>query len=209
MGSETLDELSEATDQAPERVRIVPRMEFDVEALEQLTESEEPPHRTLRPDKQGAKVRYFFGDASGAGFGMSGWTPGDEKVEVDFGAWQPDKMKGSSSNFRELANIVMKVEQMASEGRLNSLAEVFIFTDNMHAESAFYRGTAKSPEVLRLMFRLHKILMVGEAFVHVVWVSGKRMIAQGTDGLSRSDLTNGVMRHLRKERYASLWRFNY
>ena len=194
VGSETLEDNIEATDKAPERVRMVPRMEFDIEALEQLTESAEPPQRILRPDKQGAKVRYFFGDASGAGFGMSGWTPGDEKVEVDFGSWESDKMQGSSSNFRELANIVMKIEQMAKEGRLNSLAEVFIFTDNMHAESAFYRGTAKSPEVLRLMFRLHKILMIGEAFVHVVWVSGKRMIAQGTDGLSRSDLTNGVMR---------------
>ena len=193
VGSEEINEGMEQNEQAPTRVRMVPRMEFDVEALEELTSFKEPPQRRLRPDKQGAKVRYFFGDASGAGFGMSGWTPGDDKVEVNFGAWSPSKMKGSSSNFRELANIVMKIEQMATEGRLNLLSEVFIFTDNMYAESAFYRGTAKSPEVLRLMFRLHKILMVGEEFVHVVWVSGKRMIAQGTDGLSRSDLTSGVM----------------
>jgi hypothetical protein len=30
-------------------------------------------------------------------------------------------------------------------------------------------------------------------FVHVVLVAGRRMIAQGTDGLSRGDLTTGVM----------------
>jgi len=35
--------------------------------------------------------------------------------------------------------------------------------------------------------------MNGNIFVHVIWVSGKCMIAQGADGLSRGDLTNGVM----------------
>jgi hypothetical protein len=38
------------------------------------------------------------------------------------------------------------------------------------------------------------IEMKGKAFIHVVWVSGKRMIAQGTDGLSRGEFTSGVMR---------------
>ena len=103
-------------------------------------------------------------------------------------------MQGSSSNFRELANIVMKIEDLDREGRVNAKTEFFIFTDNVHAEAAFYRGSAKSPEVLHLMFRLHKILMKGVAFIHVVWVTGKRMIAQGSDGLSRSDLTSGVLR---------------
>ena len=194
IGSDTLHLQDPLGLETPKRVRMVSRMRFDIEALESLTSASSPPRRMLRPDKQGATVRYFFGDASGAGFGMSGWTPGDHQVEVDFGAWDPKAMQGSSSNFRELANIVMKIEQLSEEDRLNSLAEVFIFTDNMHAESAFYRGTAKSPEVLSLMFRLHRVLMKGEAFIHFVWVAGKRMITQGTDGLSRSDLTSGVMR---------------
>jgi hypothetical protein len=30
-------------------------------------------------------------------------------------------------------------------------------------------------------------------FVHVIWVAGRWMIAQGTNGLSRGDLTTGVM----------------
>ena len=178
----------------PARVRMVPRMLFDVEALEKLTASKEPPQRTLRPVKHGAVARYYFGDASGAGFGMSGWSPGDDQIEVDFGSWDREKMSKSSSNFRELANIVMKIEQMFAEHKLNELSETLIFTDNMHAEAAFYRGSAKSPEVLRLMLRLHKILLHGDVFIHVVWVAGKRMIVQGTDGLSRSDLTSGVMR---------------
>ena len=189
---------------APDRVRLVRRMIFDVEAMEELTKAEEPPERFLRPDKNKAKARYYFGDASGAGFGMSGWSPGDDEIEVDFGAWEASAMLGSSSNFRELANIVMKIEALDAQGRVNAETEFFIFTDNVHAETAFYRGSAKSPEVLHLMFRLHKILMRGEAFIHVVWVAGKRMIAQGSDGLSRSDLTSGVLRGIDMLSYVPL-----
>jgi hypothetical protein len=36
--------------------------------------------------------------------------------------------------------------------------------------------------------------MCGVLFLHVVWVAGTRMINQGSDGLSRGDLTSRVMR---------------
>ncbi|KAL7571513.1 hypothetical protein ACA910_020933 [Epithemia clementina (nom. ined.)] len=78
--------------------------------------------------------------------------------------------------------------------KLSDSVEVFIFTNNQHAKSAFYRGTAKSPEVLQLMFRLHQILIKGYASIHIVWVAGRCMIDQGTDGLLWANLTNGVMR---------------
>jgi hypothetical protein len=35
--------------------------------------------------------------------------------------------------------------------------------------------------------------MQGELFFHIIWVSGKRMIAQGTDRPSRGDLSSRVM----------------
>jgi hypothetical protein len=35
--------------------------------------------------------------------------------------------------------------------------------------------------------------MDGDIFDHLIWVSGKRMIAQGADGLYREDLAKGVM----------------
>ncbi|KAL7555953.1 hypothetical protein ACA910_015251 [Epithemia clementina (nom. ined.)] len=177
----------------PKRVRMVKHMTFDVKALEDLTQSEIPPERMLRPCKHGARARYVFADASGAGLGTSEWGPGNMEVQVDYGAWGLELAEGTSSNFRELANIVFKIERMDQQGALTELTEVFVFTDNYPAESAFYRGTAKSPKVLELMHGLHKILMKGRAFIHIVWVSGKRMIDQGTDGLSRWDLTNRVM----------------
>jgi hypothetical protein len=35
--------------------------------------------------------------------------------------------------------------------------------------------------------------MEGELIIHFVWIAGKRMIAQGTDGLSRGELSSGGM----------------
>ncbi|KAL7576966.1 hypothetical protein ACA910_006722 [Epithemia clementina (nom. ined.)] len=148
-------------DTAPRRVRVVARMRFDVTALEKLTEAIAPPECLLCPNPRGACARYYFADALGAGFGRSGWSPGDAYVEVDYGAWGDKVAKTSSSNFRELGNIVKKLEEMDNQGRLTDLAEVFVFTDNYHAEAAFYCGTAKSPEVVALMLRLHVILMKG------------------------------------------------
>lgn len=35
--------------------------------------------------------------------------------------------------------------------------------------------------------------MRGDLLVHVIWISGKRMIAQGSNGLSRGDNSSRVM----------------
>ena len=50
-----------------------------------------------------------------------------------------------------------------------------------------------SPYLHAIVLELRKIEMEGLLIIHFVWFSGKRMIAQGTDGLSRGDLTSGVM----------------
>ena len=57
---------------APKKVRILDRLEYDLYALEQLTQQEEPPKQSARPS-QVARPRYLFGDASSYGFGMSEW----------------------------------------------------------------------------------------------------------------------------------------
>ncbi|KAL7576184.1 hypothetical protein ACA910_004837 [Epithemia clementina (nom. ined.)] len=166
--------------EAPKRVRMVSRIKFDIEALEGLTAAETPPERNIRQAKVGSLPRYCFADASGSGLGVLQWSPGDTEVKVDYGSWGDDIASNSSSNFRELGNIVEKIERMDHDGRLSDKIELFIFTNNYHAEAAFYWGTAKSPEVLQLMFRLHRVLIKGRAFIHVIWISGNRMIDQGT-----------------------------
>ncbi|KAL7565746.1 hypothetical protein ACA910_010186 [Epithemia clementina (nom. ined.)] len=113
-------------------------MKFDVKALEELTSAESPPERLLRPSSQGSSPRYCFGDASGAGFGFSSWAPGEDKVDVRYGTWEPSFMHLSSSNQRELGNLVFCMEEMDRQGLLNDQSTIFLLTDNHHAESAFY-----------------------------------------------------------------------
>jgi hypothetical protein len=72
-------------------------------------------------------------------------------------------------------------------------SELFIFTDNQTAESTFWKGHSSSPKLFELVLRLRKLEMEHGILLHVIHVSGKRMIAQGTDGLSRADHSTGVM----------------
>jgi hypothetical protein len=55
------------------------------------------------------------------------------------------------------------------------------------------KGTSKSPLLFELVLRLRTLEMKGRLFIHLIWVAGTRMIEQDTDGLSREDLSNGVM----------------
>jgi hypothetical protein len=115
---------------------------------------------------------------------------------VDYGLWKEDFSTKTSSNQREFLNIVRKIEELDDDGAIEEGTEFWIFTDNYFSESCFYKGGGgiKSQEIIDIVLSLHSIQTKGKAFIHVVWVSGKRMIAQGTDGLSRGEFTSGVMR---------------
>ena len=56
-----------------------------------------------------------------------------------------------------------------------------------------YRGSSKSRLLHNMVLDLRKMAMVGDIIVHFVWISGERMIHQGTDGLSRGDFSSGIM----------------
>jgi hypothetical protein len=126
-------------------------------------------------------VVYSFSDASGSGFGGS-WYNG-ERVAYQSGQWAED-YAARTSNFRELANLVIALEQAHERGSLRN-SEVFIFTDNSTAESNFFRGTSSSRLLFELILRLQFIHLHGEIMVHFIHVAGRRMIRQGTDELSR------------------------
>ena len=97
-----------------------------------------------------------------------------------------------SSNFRELNNFVEKLEKEGASGTLVG-AELFIFTDNTTTESAFHNGTSSSEKLFNLILRVRIVQMKFSVRVHMIHVSGERMIHQGTDGLSRGNLTGGVL----------------
>lgn len=114
------------------------------------------------------------------------------RVEFRYGQWSEEISEGSSSNWRELNNLIETLEEWEKAGKLDGV-ELFLFTDNMTAEAAFWKGSSKSKTLFQLILRLKQIEMKGNFVAHVIHVSGKRMIAQGTDGISRGDHTEGVM----------------
>ena len=174
---------------APKRVKYVPRLVDDIAALAELFGSAEPPRRQFRPSATAVAV-YSFGDASGSGFGSSLIIDG--VIYYRHGQWN-NRHAAESSNFRELANLIYAIEDANEKGFLQN-AELFLFTDNTSAESAFYKGTSSSRKLFDLVLRLRKLQMNGGVVMHVIHVAGKRMIAQGTDSLSRGITTDGIMR---------------
>ena len=68
-----------------------------------------------------------------------------------------------------------------------------MFTDNSTVESCASRGTSSSPKLLSLVIRLQGLMTRSDMKIHIFHVAGTRMIAQGTDGVSRGYLGQGVM----------------
>jgi hypothetical protein len=169
-------------------VRPVTRYSDDLQALTKLLEAEDPPLCFIRQNKVHTALYGFVG-ASSSGFGSSFTTPSG--TYHSYGIWGKDH-EGNSSNYRELNNLVTTIEALLADGTLVG-AETFVFTDNFTAESAFYKGNTSSKTLFDLVLRLRTAEMSGLLQLQVIHVAGSRMISQGTDGLSRGCLTEGVM----------------
>ena len=97
-----------------------------------------------------------------------------------------------SSNYKELSNLVLTISSEARAGRLKN-CEFFLFTDSSTAEGCFHKGTSQSKRLHMLVLSLRTLELEYGMTIHLIHISGKRMIAQGTDGCSRGSLTEGVM----------------
>jgi hypothetical protein len=172
----------------PAMVKPVPRFRSDVEALRTLMVAPEAPIRLIRSKRIQVAI-YGFGDASGVGFGSS--FQDIKGLLFRHGVWGRDA-DDESSNFRELRNLVEALEEGAENGELLH-SEVFIFTDNSTAESVFYKGNTTGKRLFELVLRLRRLEMAGSCIINMIHVAGTRMIRQGTDGLSRGLLNEGVM----------------
>lgn len=173
---------------APSHVYPVPRLADDLHCLQYLFEGDNPVVNQIRSNLIFLAI-YGFGDASGSGFGAS--LELDGKINVRHGLWGRDS-NNLSSNYKELRNLVETIEAEAKRGSLTG-AELFLMTDNSVAESCFYKGTSKSRKLFDLILRLRKIEFHYGLRLHVIHVAGTRMIAQGTDGVSRGNMLEGVM----------------
>ena len=172
----------------PEKVKPAPRLRDDVKALMNITKFEKPPI-VIKNTPKLYIARYGFGDASGGGFGTTLEEEGNIKVYA--GTWN-EKGSSKSSNFRELSNFVIRLEAEAAIGNLQG-SEVFLFTDNEAAQSCYHNGTSTSKLLFGLVVRLRKLELSEGLRLHIIHVSGNRMIAQGTDGVSRGNMMEGVL----------------
>ena len=174
----------------PTQVKVVDRLANDLSALKALFNHDKPPRRLVR-GKAIKEVQYGFGDASGKGFGAS-WEVKNGELYYRLGTWGSD-MSDKSSNLRELKNLVETLEVMAKLGHLSGF-EIFICTDNAVSEAAYFNGSSSSEELFNCIVRLRQLEMGHRCKIYIFHVSGKRMIKQGSDGLSRGNFTEGSMK---------------
>ncbi len=180
----------------------VPRFKEDIAALMQLTDFVLPPLRVVRPTDV-VQVFYGFGDASGKQFGamlsenyncrghLLHASAGSNGVQFCIRLWSSAEEE-ESSNYKELRNLVDLIGEEVKAGRLRD-CELLIFTDNSTAEVCFYCGNSKSVHLHSLVLELQTLKMSYGMTLHIIHISGRRMIAQGTDGCSRGSLMEGAM----------------
>ena len=84
------------------------------------------------------------------------------------------------------------MENLCEDGSLQG-CELFLFTDNLVAEYAYYKGISSSRMLFNLVLRLWKLEMSEEFLLHVIHIVGTRMIESGVDALSRGITSEGVM----------------
>ena len=70
--------------------------------------------------------------------------------------------------------------------------EVFLCTYNIVPESISEAGSSKSEVLFDLVMRLHFMSMHFKCNVFFIHVAGTWIIRQGTDGLSRGDMYEGI-----------------
>jgi hypothetical protein len=172
---------------APATVEPVPCYLRDLECLVKLTDTSEQPRQLYRARRQSAF--FVVGDASGKGKGNA--VIEQYGVDYESGAWNLE-WREKSSNCREAENLTDRLERLVASGLLHD-HEVFLITDNSSFEGAYYKGHSPTRNLSEIVFRVHKAERDGGFILHVIHISGKRMKASGVDGLSRGDLTEGMM----------------
>ena len=171
----------------PPWVVPVPRFWQCLDVLLELMSPEIPPQITVRAITS-VFVVYGFADASGSGFGNSLLIHGEVRYRI--GIWGSDE-KQNSSNWRELANLVESMEKAGKRGWLTGNV-VMLATDNEVAERALYKGNSSDEKLFSLVVRMRKLELKYGCQLRVTHVAGTRMMSQGTDGISRGDMDQGV-----------------
>jgi hypothetical protein len=97
-----------------------------------------------------------------------------------------------SSNFRKFKNAVCALEYEATKGNLDD-AIIFLCTDNTTVEAGWEKGKSTSKKLFELVLRAQLLQTKYRCRIVVTHISGKRMMAQGTDGVFRGHLKEGLL----------------
>lgn len=95
--------------------------------------------------------------------------------------------------FPTFSEVVDGISDVVTREDLHGL-ELFLFTDNIVAEGAFYWVTSSNPLLFELILPLWKLKTNYSLCLHMVHEVGKRMVTQSTDSLSCGILTDGCIK---------------
>ena len=174
---------------APVMVTASPRLSSDVDALAAIMAPEVVPRVSIR-SKTILSVIYGFGDASGTGLAAT-FTCG-RGFNYRIGVWgTPDESE--SSNWKEFTNVVESLEERSRRKGTWRMPKCSCSRTISTVEACSQKGSSTSPNLLALVVRLRSMATRYNVRVNVFHVAGTRMIAQGTDGVSRGYLALGIM----------------
>ena len=147
------------------------------------------------------RLRVHYTDGSGYGTGGCGYEFTTAKLpEVSYfsGLWKQE-VTSMSSNWKELRTILnaLRRERLTAqhEQRRTSLwrTRIFHMTDNLVSECILTKGASHSPRLQQLLREIALELRLQQCDLVPIHVAGTRLIAQGTDGLSRGQMHAGIM----------------
>ena len=130
-----------------------------------------------------------MGDVSGDGFDAILFVEGE--ILFRYQPWTSVLIE-ASSNYRELGNLVRSMEKCHLEGKLKGV-EIFLLTDNLVSENAFYKKTSSSRTLFELILRLHKLKLEGNMKLCAIHIAGSRLTVSGVEVLSRGETSKGMI----------------
>ena len=142
-----------------------------------------------------------YTDGSGHGTGGCNHEFSDRalpRVEFFSGTWSK-RVVSMTSNWKELRTILLSLRRerlrAEAENRKSKLerCRIYHLTDNSTSEAIIAKGTSTSPRLQQLVREIAYEQLLQQCLLIPVHVAGKRLIAQGTDGLSRGQTAVGAM----------------
>ena len=133
------------------------------------------PDRTLR-------LQHVWGDASKAGRGATWYGPdGPQSISE---AWD-ESMRQASSNLREITTFEDAVHTFGEGWPRHS--RICYTTDNTTTAKALNSGYTRSTQCMEVVRRVHAWASARDITILARWAPGVRLIAEGSDGLSRAE----------------------